>query len=879
MRARDLLLRLRSVLVHGRLERELTDELQFHLEMQARKHVAAGLEPAEARRRARAEFGSVELAKEDARDARGIRLVEEFAQDARFALRGFRRSPLFALTVVCTIGLGLGLNASVFTIFNAYVLQPLAVRDPRSLYDLYWVDRKGEYHDNFRRSEYAELGRENGDFSGVVASQPLTVRLEGRVSFGNVVSDNYFRMLGVEPALGRTLSPEELSAGSSPAVLVLSHEAWQRRFGGDSGVVGRRVLVRGSSFEIVGVARAGFAGLQKKPSDFWAPLEALAQLEDSSSLTAGGDPEHLRLLGRLNAGTSGARAASFLTGRLRVLTADRAPDERAIGAGLTPRTTAVRFSASTLIGVVPIAIAFLLVLMIACANVANMMLARGVARQREIGIRLSLGAARGRLIRQLLTESVLLSLPAAAVGYAISRFALDGGVRLMMATLPAGLAPYVRLMPLHPDLRMLAFMLAAALLAALLFGLAPALQATRPSVVQASRGNFDTEHRPARMRNVLVVGQVTVAVLFLTCAGVIFGGTRRLVAVDPGLRTRDVLSLEIRERSRARALTRLAGNPLVAAFAATSVLPLDMRPPNIPASAGDGHPVAGVSYAIVSASYFRVLDIAVVRGRNFLPSEERDGAPVVIVSARAAQRLWPGLDPLGRRMRLSLDAAGEQRPRLFRYQDARVVGVVPDVVSHAVTDPENRALVYFPASVETPGCCLLIRTSGNPELAARAIDADIERAEPGAVERIDALEAFVAGAVYPFRAASWVSLALGAIALLLTLAGIFGVVSYVVTERTREMGIRMALGAGAWDVVGLVIGQALRLAGLGIAIGAVLALGVSQLLAANVEAMRAFDPVAFAGAAIFALAACALAAYVPSRRAARIDPMTTLRRD
>ena len=473
------------------------------------------------------------------------------------------------------------------------------------------------------------------------------------------------------------------------------------------------------------------------------------------------------------------------------------------------------------------------------------------------------------------------ALPAAAVGFVLSRATLDFGVRLMFKTLPDEFVPYMRVLPLEPDVRVLGFMLFAACASAVLFGLAPAIQATRPSVVQASRGNFDAEPRPARLRNALIVAQVTACVLLLVCAGVLLRGARGLQRLDVGFTTRDVIQMNIVEKLRPRVLARLALEPDVQGVAAAAFPPLDGVFPSVPLATSDRRRSSEAFYNLVSPDYFTVLQIPIVRGRNFAPGESRSQAAVAIVSAATAAKLWPHDDPLGQRVHLAFDTPGSRWAGIASYQDARIVGVARDVVSGQLVFGVDPAIVYFPTSPAAWSTRLLVRVSGDAEQVRRRLDADLATLDPGAVEQLHKMEQYVVGAVYPFRVAWWVSSAVGLIALLLTVTGIYGVLSYVVSQRSREIGIRMALGASTSQVVGLVLRQLLRMAGLGIAIGTLLALAMSRIFASFLFGvmMNTFDAFAYAGGMLGVLVACLGAAWVPSRRAARIDPATTLRTD
>jgi predicted permease len=592
--------------------------------------------------------------------------------------------------------------------------------------------------------------------------------------------------------------------------------------------------------------------------DFWAPVTLSAQFQERSEFG---------VVGRLNRGLSVRQAKAGLALWAQRFTSGYPDVEKATTIHFQSRATSIPLSPNIVLISSPILVAFALVLLIACANVANMMLARAMSRQREIGIRLSLGAARSRLIRQLLTESVLLALPAAALGFVVSQTTIELATRAMFATIPAEFADFIRVAPMSPDIRVFGFMLAAAVVSAPLFGLAPALQATRSNVMQASRGDFTNEFRPTRLRNSLVVGQITVCLVLLISAGVLLRSAQRMQTLDIGLRTRDVIEIEFQKKFRSRVLAQISSESFVRMFAAAKDPPLDGAFPKVPVRTTDGEDFTQASSNHVSPEYFTVLEIPILRGRNFTKEEANSAAPVVIVSQATAQRLWPGREALGQSLHIRHD------------QLASVIGISRDVVSGFVGNGVDGTCIYFPTSPRASGNALLVAVTGDPEIARRKLDADLTAIDSGVVEQIHKLQEFVAGQLYPFQVAYWVCSAIGALALLLTLSGIYGVLSYAVSQRTKEIGIRMAMGATTPSVIGLVLNQSMKLAVTGVVLGAILAAGVSRIFASLLAMMNTFDGLAYGASMLLVLAACAAAAYFPSRKAVRIDPVSTLRCD
>ena len=875
--------RLRATFRPGAVAAEMEDELRYHFERDVERLVSRGVPLDEARATARKALGNAALTRQDMREAAEWRRLANLRRDTAYALRAVRRAPGFALSVVVTIAVALGLNTTVFTIFNAYALRPLAVRDPGSLYGVVVLGHTGQ--EPWTESwvdweDYLGLAQGNPAFSEALAHRQINLRLDQAHAIGEMVSGNFFPMLGVRMALGRGLLPDDGRDAGPGTVIVLSHRMWKSRYGADTAIVGRNISIAGTSFTVVGVVGPAFTGLTETPVDFWAPISMVLPLLTGDGTQRGpAPPLRAAVLGRLAPGVSGERAAEMVGARLRHGPGARRGDGEILGARLEPRLTAVPLSRDLLLVFAPVAAAFVLILVIACANVANMMLARGLARQREIGIRLALGAGRGQLVRQLLIEAAVLALPAALLGLVLSRVTLDAAVRLMIAGFPPAFQAGLRIVSLSPDSRVFLFTLAAALAAAGLFGLAPALQSTRLDLAGATRGGFDDGHHPVRLRNTLVIAQIAGCLLLLVVAGVLLRGSDRAGRMETGLRTRDVIQLEVNDVGRREVLAALQALPGINALAAASDPPAAGRLiPTGLSSVGDS--VVDQMYVNrVSPEYFALLGLSQVEGRGFSANEARGALPVAIVSETGAKRLAPDGHVVGSEVRLTADDAGLQAAGLKPFRTVRVIGVVSDAMAGLVFTGRHAPIVYYPMSTEAEGGKILLRVPGDINAAIQLVDQTLERAYPGALQEVVHLDQAVAAQVLPMRVASWIAGMLGTIALFLTLTGIYGVLSYMVGRRTREIGIRMALGAGPVGVVRLVMGQSLRLAVIGGAIGLPLAVGVSAIFATQMQTLSTFDPVAYGGSIMLALLACLIAAWIPSRRAVRVDPLVALREE
>jgi predicted permease len=882
MNLRRLKLRARAVFAPRRVERDLDEELAFHIERETQKHIASGISPAEARTRAMARFGSVTVAADECRDARGTAFVESVVRDVLYASRSFRRAPLVALTIVTTVGLGLGLVAVVFTFLNAVIFRVDEVRNPHELFAVERQRSANAEPERFTRPQYEALVRETDVFSEAFAMTDIDSRIDGRSTEGSLVTGNFFQVLGASAARGRTLIPSDDEFGG-PRALVLSHRGWSRHFASDPGVLGRMVLVNGVPFQVVGVMPEGFRGLTVAAPDFWAPLSLLGQFrrihaEDSASIG---------IIGRLKPGLSREQALAELLVWDSRRAAEGSVERPAAHLVLEPRQGTVPLSAEAMMLFTPLFFAFGLILMIGCANVANLLLARAVARQREIGIRLAIGASRRRIVWQLLTESLLLALVSAALAFGISRLVLEAVVYAVTSTLPPDYGD-IRLAAPPADWRVALFLVAGAMVSTMVFALAPALQATRFELVRAVRGEVVRDARPGRARNVLIALQVTASVMLLICSAIFLRSALAAATVDPGIRAADTVIVGIvNEQMRGAMLEAVTSDPSVASVAASWPDALG-RPRAAFADGATGK--STVAYKFVSPEYFSVLGIDIVRGRAFTQTERSASVAVAVVSETVARQLWPGLDAVGQVLRLEPDPTSDTRrldepPLLSRA--FVVVGIARDVAGFRLADSRaeaREAVVYVPISADAAKTSLTLRVHGDPERARRTLVERLTAIDPNMGEVVT-LRLLASMAAYFLGIAFWLTLGLGALALLLTLSGLFGVLSYLVEQRTREIGVRMALGATSRSIGTLVLSQSARPVGIGLLLGGSLTTALGAVLLATPAAaligsiVRLFDPVAYAASLLCIVAACVCAALIPALRAGRIDPVTALRQD
>ena len=812
-------------------------------------------------------------------NTRETSFVENTVRDILYALRTFRRAPLVAFTIVATVALGLGLVAVAFTVLNALVFRVDAVPN---VHEMFAVGRPvtsgGER--GFTRAQFDALRRETSVFTDAYAQlADVDSLVDGRLMWGTFVTGNFFQVVGVGAAMGRALTPADDAPGAGQPVIVLSHRGWDRLFARDPAILGRRLHLNGLPFEIIGVMPENFRGLTVAPDDYWAPFSMLGYVRPSYR---GGEANiGVDIIGRLKPGMSQQTALAGLAVWDAGQSAGTPTERRASNITLEPRRGTVPQPLEAVPVVAPLFFAFGLILLIGCANVANLLLARAVTRQREIGIRLSLGASRRRIIRQLLTESLLLALVAAAAGFVISRVVLEAVISAVITSMAPDLGD-IRLSVPGADWRDLLFLIIGAGVATVFFGLAPALHATRVETIRTMRGEVVSDARPGLARNVLIGLQVSASALLLICAAVFLRSAFAGATFDPGMRTSDTLGIQIaNESSRTAIVQAVTAEPSVAAVAAT--WPEVSRA----AFAETNGTKTAVAYKFVSPEYFAVLDIPLVRGRAFAPAERSSALAVAMVSETTARAMWPNGDAIGQVLRLDPDTTTEpisdDEPRLGS-RTFTVAGVVRDVPGFRIA-PFKAAVVYVPADAAMPKTALIARVHGDPEPARQALVTRLSAIDPDMSRQVITMRTMARMETYFLQIAFWLTIVLGGLALVLTLSGLFSVLSYLVEQRTREIGVRMALGATARDVTRLVLSQSIRPVGFGLLIGGGAAAGLAALLlampgAATIgEIVHVLDPVAYAVSLLIIIAACLVAAAVPASRAARLDPNRALRQE
>ncbi len=904
------MLRIVNVFGPDRAEADLARSLASHLALLEDDFQRRGMTSEEARRAARHALGGVEQTKEIHRDARSFPWLDDARRDLHYAVRTLRKTPGFAAVVVLTLALGIGANTAIFSLMDALLLRSLPVRDPQRLVELMMVLRSGDVWESFSYPLVRALADQRDVFSGLCGFGEATLNVgpaDGvERTTGAWVSGGFYETLGLQPAAGRLLTEDDDRRGATPAA-VISDDYWRRKFARDPDAIGRSLLIERMPVAIVGVSPPGFTGANVgEAADITLALSVLPQLYPERAESLEASSTWLRILARPRAGisllqtkarlavlwpqaASAAVPASIAVARNRALksTIDVIPG----ATGWSPLRKQFRRPLLVLMAFVAV------VLLIACVNVANLLLARATARQREIAVRLAIGAGRGRIVRQLLTESAVLAALGAGLGVALAQL----GSRVLVALLSSGRTDAI-VLDLTPNVRLLGFTSLVAATTSLLFGMAPAFALVgfgrvgpRPSTL---RGGRPHSHAPARFRalsvgsvriagsvgrlaRVLVTAQVSLSFLLLIAAGLFVRTLQNLRTLDPGFRHEGVLLADIDGRRAGYRGARLV------AFNQEMLERVQALPGVISASFSSVTPLSGgaISFAIfvkggpagrdetwfnnVAPRYFETMHTPVVLGREFTAHDDAASPAVAIVNETFVRRHLPDRNPLGAQLSISISSAP------IEYE---IVGVVKDATYMTLREPP-RPTAYAPYSQRGGAGPITFEVYATGSLAqvASAVHAEVQPKLPGTPVQIRTLTAQLERSLVQERLMATLAAAFGVLALVLAAVGLYGLLAYTVARRTSEIGIRVALGAQRTDVIGLVLRQTSALIGIGLAVGFCGAAMVTRSLDAMLFGLTPLDPVTFISASLVFVVVAMLASYVPARRAAKVDPLVALR--
>jgi predicted permease len=802
-------------------------------------------------------------------------------QDLRYSFRTLWKSKSFTLIAVLTLALGIGANTAIFSVVDAALLRPLPYREPDRLVHLWEATAQQQFKEREASyPDYLDWKEQNQVFEGVAGYSRRTFSLTGRdapdLIRGAAVTDNFFQVLGVEPTVGRNFQAGEDKPGAEPLVL-LTHSLWTQRFNSDPKIVGQSLMLNGASHRVIGVLPASFQFAPGSEAQLWVPLNPNQPQQTRRFM------HWLNIIARLKPGVSMEQASADM-GNIGRRIAEAHADSHT---GTTLRVVSLH---EQIVGnIKPILLVLLgtvcFVLLIACANVANLLLARSAARQKEIAIRMALGASGWRLIRQLLTESTVLALLGGAVGTLLALW----GVDVMVSRLPEaqlGAMPYLRELSLNPTV--LIFTVAISLVTGTVFGLAPALQSSKLNLQESLKegGRTSSAGTHQRLRNLFVISEIALALLLLVGAGLMMKSLLRLLEVSPGFNPDNVLTMRVPLPAtkypedanlvafHRELLQRVEGLPGVKGVATVSVIPLTGGNTSRFIAEGKPAPAPGTELEAnirdITPNYFEVMSVPLLRGRAFTEQDKQDAPPVAIINQTFANRLFPGEDAVGKRLLLP----SVQVPPI------EIVGVVGD---EKVTrmDTATTPVLYGPYLQDPDRMLnLVVRTSSDPTSVTNAVRSQIQSLDPDLpVFDVRTMQEVIDRSPSTFlrRYPAFLIGTFAVVSLLLAVIGIYGVISYTVSQRTHEIGLRMALGASRRDILRLIVGQGMTLALAGVACGLVAAFILSRFLASLLFNVSASDPATYAAVSLLLICVALLACYLPARRAMRVDPMTALR--
>ncbi len=816
------------------------------------------------------------------------RWEDEMIQDLRFGFRMLLKNPGFTTVAALTLALGIGANTAIFSLVNALLLRPLGgVAEPERLVQVGRQYSDKSYLSDSSYPDYLDYGEQNTTLSGLALRSPAAIHLsagqEAERVEGELVSGNFFDVLGVRPAQGRLITPSDEQGANAYQVTVLSHSLWRRRFGGETSVIGKTIKLDGHDFTVVGVASEEFEGTKVgRRCDVWAPLLTLRQTDPKrASLFEQRGPSWLEMFGRLKPGVTVEQARAEF-GAINERLKQSYPRQAGVGLhtdlgrDIEVRRGVRRFFYAPFAAVG-------IVLLIACANVAGLSLARASARQKEIGVRLALGAGRVRIVRQLLTESLTLALLGGAAGLAIGLWLTEGLRRL----LPERYLFLSFKLDFGVDWRVFGFTLAVAVLTGVLFGLVPALQASKPDLVPTLKDARPAGLRSGRagLRGALVVTQVALSLTLLVAAGLCVRTLRNARAIDTGYEIERVLTARIDlgkqnynqaqgQSFHRRLLERLQSLPGVQAAGLAVTLPLnDSRWETRIYPEGEEDRRVQTFQNIVSPRYLETMNIPLLLGRQFSERDDAQAPPVAVINQALARRLWPNENPLGRR--LTWKSGPDAR------QTAEVIGVARDIKGRDLFEAAGPPILYLPLLQNyQPSAVLHLRASVEPEQLIAALGREVNALDRNLpVHSIQPLSEHLSATLTPQRLLAGLGAGFGLLALSLSAVGLYGLLAYTVAQRTPEIGVRMALGAQTGAVLRLVVTQGMKLALLGIGFGLTAAFGLTRLLKGLLFGVSALDPLTFVASPLLLIVVALAACYVPARSAVKTDPLAALRHE
>jgi predicted permease len=837
-----------------------------------------------------------------------MEFLESVWQDLRYGVRSFRTKKLFTIVALSVLALGIGINTATFSVLNGFALRPLPVKDPNNLVR---IERhlQGLEPDEccLTYPDYVYYRENNSVFSSLNAfwgPGPFIIgdgverpghNSRPELVYAALVSGGYFSAFAGQAQLGRTLVTEDDRVGAAPAA-VLSNSFWQRRFGSDPAIVGKTVTIQNQPITVVGVAVPSFLGVTPQTPDLWVPLSAQPKILPLINMEERTSP-WLRVIGRLKNGVDTPQAQSTMSILAGQLATEYPVTNAKMGVQVAPASSFGKLDGMLAILFLLTIGAVLMVLLITCANVATLLLARASSRHTEIAIRLALGAGRRRLVRQLLTESLVLWLAGGLAGLALSYWTVKLLVYIGLSLVPEDMGIIRIAVNLTPDLRVFGYAMALTVATGLLFGLAPALQATQTDLTQALKkdGSFfagsGERKRKLSVREYMVVAQLAVCLVLLISTGLLVRGVWRAQTLDPSYEHKQILVAEPNflllgyDAAKTMSLNeslrdRIAALPGVQSVAFSTRTSNGRRTTLGTDNSGQNESTLRAHYTMVSSSYFDTMKIPVVRGRAFTEAELRANLPVAIVSEATAKRLWPGQDPLGKKVSFGKPPLPGKRFEPEPYSPAsEVIGVARDVRSVQLFEIDQ-ALLYVPLQpTNDTQVWLLIHTANDPSQLIPKVKEEMENVDRSAFPRAYTLDSQLDQQMLPTRALSTIGSVLGVFGLILASLGLGGIVAYSVASRTREIGIRIAMGATSRNIIRLILNRISILIAVGVTLGIIGAAVLSKFLVSLLYGVSPFDPLAFAASSMFLVAVALLAAFIPARRAARIDPIIALRHE